>query len=1317
LESELETALELVSKYNFEHGWGNVDEHKSKLDQDTLKLLKDNYSVESGRVTLPCLWKRGEPDIASNFNFAKTRLETLMKGKHMQVPGVRQRYSDLFSKWEEAGIIKRITVDNPQSEKAFYWPHFPVMKPGSETTKVRPVFDGAAKCLPGKQSINDKILAGPKLINELSQVLLRFRARAIAFVGDVEAMFLQVKMPKKDARYHRFLWYGEDGTIIIFEFDRHLFGNAGSPTIAIFAVKETALKFAELLIRAAECIAESTIVDDNLDSVCTDDEAIQVILDLNIIYGSIGMKMRKIASNSTKVLKACDPSHLNDCANKLIQLGSHTEDEVDDMDAPVASMKTLGVGWNSQTDTFGFDYNFPTPDDHEVDKMKILSISHSIYDPLGFTLPYIMYTRFLLQKLWQAGRDWHDPLSKEELESWHIWLKGLPLLKKISVPRVLFAGSEVDMARIQLHVFADASDSAYAAVGYIRQTVPGAATRVTFTMARSKIKPSKMNRSVPKLELMGIHCACDLALFIAKPLKIPKSQIYIWSDSMTALHWTRMTEDHTLQLLVHNYRAKIRNLIPDVTTHIRWVPGIENPADVPTRGKTAEELVSSKLWFQGPDFLKKEEDSWPVQQKTLSPESSHDVLKEVKRDYRDDFVQLAHVCIPLYQACIFANVQDKSLYKTNMDEVDGHLVALGKASQYARYVRIMCYVFRFFSKDSVKSNTFGITVKEFQNTELKLCALSQKRSYPTLFTKLRRGTVPHGNMLFMLDPFLDSSGIIPVLRLRGRLKASTDLPYGQKFPLLLGYDDQFTVLLVRYYHEQKLAHTGGIKCLLSELHTAYWVIGPVATLKKMLSECVECRKVLKNPLRQQMGPYPNFRLPDPSDEQFTPFKTVAIDAAGPWHTSHGRAGKQKRWLLIIRCCNLGCIWVEMLYEMTTDSFLLALDRFVSRWGRPEKIISDNGTNFVGGANALEKFWNAVGLNNEPNTAKMNKHFQYEIAFSFIPPFAPHFNGLIERYVGAAKVAIAHILPDNIVLTDEALHTFFIRACSYLNNRPLGLLNENHDPNDLEPITPNHFMIRKPHRDLVPGSFDEVGAHKMATNYKKLNALCAAWWRRYTKELIPCLRKYTKWQYKARNVASGDIVLVLNPSIPETPMGLVIKAIPGADGLVRRAIVKVDGKQIIVNIHRLCLLIANENSISPKTIPVPETSLVEELESDFETTVAARTRSRKSRTGRPATASGATHTAQAARQRAALEGTASAKDTYKKCRHASLFSVNCLHNTDDETKEQNIHIFHSHYDSDSLTPMLLWSKPVRASVRPVATNAAVHTVDSHAFTLN
>ena len=107
------------------------------------------------------------------------------------------------------GYIRKLEPGEADDGPSWYLPHFPVVREDKETTKVRIVYDSAARY--GGMSLNNTMLPGLKLQQDVFDVLLRFRRNPVALVADLTEMFFVI-MAKKDRRYHRFLWRGLDLT-------------------------------------------------------------------------------------------------------------------------------------------------------------------------------------------------------------------------------------------------------------------------------------------------------------------------------------------------------------------------------------------------------------------------------------------------------------------------------------------------------------------------------------------------------------------------------------------------------------------------------------------------------------------------------------------------------------------------------------------------------------------------------------------------------------------------------------------------------------------------------------------------------------------------------------------------------------------------------------------------------------------------------------------------------------------------------------------------------------------------------------------------
>jgi hypothetical protein len=412
------------------------------------------------------------------------------------------------------------------------------------------------------------------------------------------------------------------------------------------------------------------------------------------------------------------------------------------------------------------------------------------------------------------------------------------------------------------------------------------------------------------------------------------------------------------------------------------------------------------------------------------------------------------------------------------------------------------------------------------------------------FAKLGPVLVPHRGL--RLGP---SQTPIQILRLGGRIHRADHLADSARLPFLLHPADHFTTLIVRHCHAVDLQHAGGIRCSQCELQRSCLVVGSVNALKKLLRDCVTCKKRHPKATITQMATIPSYRIPDKNNRSPVAFDRITLDAAGSWKTFHDNVKKYtKRWMLNFRDILYGVIFIDILYKMDSALFLNTFKRFCNDRRVPTHIRLDYGTNFVAGKKDLSDMWQYVSKSNV-------KSHRPNIKWDFTPPYSPLHNGLIERIVGSAKAALRTLLDvTNEVITDETLLTCFKKVQGLLNDRPLAYLSK--DCNDLELLTPNHFILtRKIRRDLAPIiNYRKKG---LETQYKIVLSLVEIFWRRFVQEMKPKMALYNKWINKRPNLMKDDIIVILDERESKVgpasryPLARVIDTIKGHDGLVRK----------------------------------------------------------------------------------------------------------------------------------------------------------------------
>ena len=128
-------------------------------------------------------------------------------------------------------------------------------------------------------------------------------------------------------------------------------------------------------------------------------------------------------------------------------------------------------------------------------------------------------------------------------------------------------------------------------------------------------------------------------------------------------------------------------------------------------------------------------------------------------------------------------------------------------------------------------------------------------------------------------------------------------------------------------------------------------------------------------------------------------------------------------------------------------------------------------------------------------------------------------GAWERMIRTVKVALKAILRDQIV-TDFHLMTVFAEAEALVNSRPLIPISD--DINDLEALTPNHFLLGRASLNLpITVVHNADSCHRKRWRY--IQWLAEHFWRRWRREYLPELTRRNKWQRKLPSPNVGELV--------------------------------------------------------------------------------------------------------------------------------------------------------------------------------------------------
>ncbi|XP_021947712.1 uncharacterized protein LOC110845573 [Folsomia candida] len=1104
---------------------------KMKTDREdaTRKHFEDTVSrQEDGRYSVRLPWADGTPVIPNNKSVAMKRLESTTK--KLRDAGKYENYDQIFQEWLKEGFVEKVNDTCSDHEVGVhYLPHHAVFKPQSLTTPVRPVFD--ASCKTGRNpSLNDCLEKGPNNLELIPSLIQRFREKKIGVIADIRKAFQMVGVDEIDRNYLRFLWWEDYAAkkVQVFRHKRVVFGVNSSPFLLGAVIS--------LHLNGVADGATDGTTDGVTDTRKEIAQKLLTSLYVDNCVTSVNSKseFEEFKTTSIQLLAEAKMDLRQwECGSaEGSGIGSTECGLVTGGDhTPQELTSVLGLKWNKTEDYLMVEV--PRVELPEViTRRVILSQVQKIFDPMGFLSPATLIPKLILQKTWESKLTWDEDLHVQIKKQFVEWWNQAVTLEQIHIPR--HAITSTNREDLQLHTFCDASQGAYSAAVFVRVD-RGSDVSIQLLQAKSRVAPID-KVTIPRLELLGCTIAARLTKAVKEALSYEDIPTFYWSDSTTALAWIRRNDE---------WGTFVGNRVKEICSLTRveqWrhVPGKMNPSDLPSRGCSPSELLDSR-WWEGPGWLKSSEDQWP---KPTSEENEELIMTEVKK---------------------------KSIVQMSAVDTTKPLWYIHHSS-FTRNVRRVALIMRFINKCKKKTSESGVLQRwELDQAEKKLFIFVQQEAFP----KFTRSTKREGEGIIagLRVTVEEDSRLIQVMTKLTHRSEDTNI---FRKPVLLPNSHPLVEQLITEEH----IHNGhaGAQFLMGRLRERCWIIQGRRAVRKIIKSCVICRRhTAKAPVLQQAA------LPEDRVKNAGVFQTTGIDLAGPLFLKDG----SKVWFVIFTCAVYRAIHLELVSTISTDAFLLALFRFISRRGRPSTIYSDNGTNFVGADNLFKKMdWKRI-----ESATRIAK-----ITWKFNPPAAAWWGGFWERLIRSVKDLLKRMLGHG-KLDYEQLLTCLCKAEAVINARPLTLVTEDQD--DLIPLTPSMFI-----QDIMETNCPEVeilDGRDLNKKYKEMKTLHVELRNRFRKEYFGQLVQRGKSQ-NPLSFKIGDVVLIGddNKKRLEWPMGRITYLYPGKDGIIRVARVKTATNQFLRPLQRLIPLeVSSHVELSPIPKEIMEKAIIKKEEIQFQ----------------------------------------------------------------------------------------------------------------------
>ncbi|XP_052755581.1 uncharacterized protein LOC128201752 [Galleria mellonella] len=761
-------------------------EPRSADNERAIEILERTANrLPCGRFEVGLLWKSNNPVIPNSYPLALSRFLSLEK-KMISDPTYAERYKQNIHDLVTKDYAEKCQNEPSSNSVCWFLPHFGIINP-NKPAKLRVVHDAAAK-IKGV-SLNSLLLTGPDLLQSLLDILLRFREGKVAMTADIKEMFPRFKIIEHDRDAQKFLWRDSPTEPIqSYRMSSMIFGAVSSPFTAIYMKNKNALEFKDQYPDAVHGIIYDTYMDDYIGSVDSSDEAAQLAADIVNIHARAGLEMRGWVSNDPKALRLL-PNHL------LSESVSNINLNLANFPSSTPCVRALGLYWHPSSDLIGFNTSIKSKQEtlpSSLTKRIILSLIMRVFDPLGILAPVVIRGRILFQNVWRMNLDWDTELPPSERIAWKEWFQDLIITAEIKIPRC-YNFHRLKPNQIELHVFADASAQAYAAVAYWRFVYPNGDVQLTLIYSKSRVAPLKPS-SIPRLELQAALIAARLATTIVEAVKFKPLKRTFWCDSMNVLGWLRNDARSYKTFVAHRVGEIIE--LSDVSEW-HWVPTAYNVADDSTRLRRGP-LTSDSRWIKGPEFLLTSD--WPKEPTvshnqtihTNAPETHIHLINEIESNIPisadaqrfSSWTRLIHATAYAHRYLSLlrlTSLRKKGLNIELIHKVEGHI-----------------FSFRPLSNSNVdrQRNTIRstLTAEDLHLAEIHVLRKSQLDSFSQDIKCMQNGLpVSHRSRLSKLPAIIDKNS---VLRLSTRIVAVSGIQEDTKYPILLDGKNPAVRLLV-----------------------------------------------------------------------------------------------------------------------------------------------------------------------------------------------------------------------------------------------------------------------------------------------------------------------------------------------------------------------------------------------------------------------------------------------------------------------------------------------------------------------------------------
>ena len=983
------------------------------------------------------------------------------------------------------------TPPNPH----YYIPWRTVAKPGSISTPHRIVFDASATT-PGGESLNSILAKGANRLLNIQHILTRFRAGKAAVTSDIRMAYNQLELDPSCYRYQLYLWkpnLNPDAPTITMVVVTCIYGvkpsgnqlQAGLGLLGDFCIEQFP-QYKE----GALAVVNNTYVDDNLSPADGPSEARELAkgIDFTLALGGLSVKAYTFSGEQPSPEVSADGKSVG-----LVGLLWEPEQDTIKLDIKDLFLGKIKRGKIPELITGNVSEALRPKFTRRIIMGKVAGI----FDPLGLLTPITCKFKLDLHSICELKADWDDILPEEYLLEWVQNLDTMQRLKHIKFRRAVIPPDAAN-TDIELIVSSDASQFLALACVHARVKLISGDYSAQLLTARSKLVKMK---TIPKAELRAATMAAGLGHMAKVNMGHKYSSSIFVSDSTVALFWIG-SDSRPLKTMVRNSVIEIRRFSdPDDWFHIE---SALNPADLGTRPATLDQVDFTSEWQTGMSWMKANYEDMPLKttsEITLTSENN----------------RLAHVQIrnPSPRGIVLPALMNKvaDRYDFSAYIIDPNVFAWPKT------VRALAYVLKYLriifptwrpalappppppsSEESTSSTWDDLTnIAQhyfYRKATLELYHFSNPKDY-------KEHSVEKHGVLHYAGRILEGSP------LETPVDSFLDVQHLHFVKPILDRFSPVAYSVMLNCHDNVTHHRSPTTTLRESRSEAYILKG--RDLANEISEhCRPCKRYRARLVEVEMGNLHESRL-----TIAPPFYFTQIDLFGPFEMvcEHQHRSTLRGYGVVFKDPGSGCVAANALQSYSTESFLQAFTRFASRYGVPDNVLIDQGSQLVSAFENMDLCLRSVEDN-------LSSKYNVSISYSTAPVGGHNFNGSAERSIKEIKNLLKKTFGGHR-LDLLTLETALAWICSELNSFPICLGSKTQNLGNLDLLTPSRLLLGRNNRRSLGGY---VKLDKPSRMMEQLDQVYKTWWEIWKSEkLCDFIPQPNNWNKSNYDLAVGDIV--------------------------------------------------------------------------------------------------------------------------------------------------------------------------------------------------